>query len=144
MFKRLFLGTLFGALSLSACLRDTRPATEREGFGSNVPEMKAPTKNRCAKAEKDNKVSCEKAKETAQVWARHLSPGDMVCLENGVGEEPNDACLARSAVMDSGTDRVLLEIRTAKPESRWFEKTGSQVWFEEGALVDLFLAERGY
>jgi hypothetical protein len=68
----------------------------------------------------------------------------MVCLDNGVGEQPSSDCGARAAVVDSGTDRVLLELRAARPQSKWFDRVQSQIWFEEGALVDLYLAERGY
>jgi hypothetical protein len=39
---------------------------------------------------------------------------------------------------------VLLEVRQAKPESKWFQNEQHQFWFEEGALLDLYLADHGY
>jgi Tfp pilus assembly protein FimT len=73
-----------------------------------------------------------------------LSTGDQVCLEGGFGDTPSAACAARAAVVDSSKDLVLLEVREAKPDSRWFNKEQNQFWFEEGALVDLYLADHGY
>ena len=36
------------------------------------------------------------------------------------------------------------KLREARPNSRWAKKETNQYWFEEGALVDLYLAENGY
>jgi len=135
------------ALALAACIHDDRETRDRSNdpFGGAAPEVKAPRFDRCVPHQKTSlKGACEDAKFLAQTYARGLSVGDEVCLEGGFGDNPGGACLARAAVVDTGTDRALLEIREARPESRWFKKVQYQVWFEEGALVDLYLAERGY
>ncbi|MBX5483988.1 MAG: hypothetical protein IRZ16_19360, partial [Myxococcaceae bacterium] len=90
------------------------------------------------------RASCELAKYIAQTYVRGLGVGDEVCLEGGFGEAAGAACLARAAVVDVGSNQVLVEVREAQPLSRWFNHVMGQVWYEEGALVDLYLAERGY
>lgn len=126
-----------------ACFRDMRPTQDRHL--AEAPEVKAPARDRCdSHGTSAVRGSCDEAKYLAQLYARRLSTGDMVCLEGGFGDAPGPGCLARAAVVDVATDRVLLEVREARPESRWFQKVQYQVWFEEGALVDLYLAERGY
>ena len=140
---------LFAGLALACaagCIHDDRETRTRDNdLFNSVPEVKAPRADRCAHHQKTSlKGPCEDARFLAQNYARGLSVGDEVCLEGGFGELPTGACLARAAVVDTGTNRALLEIRDARPESRWFKKVEYQVWFEEGALVDLYLAERGY
>ena len=84
------------------------------------------------------------AKYLAEVYVKKLSTGDMVCLEGGFGDEPGGACLARASVADVSVGKVLVELRDARPNSRWASKESNQFWFEEGALIDLYLAENGY
>jgi hypothetical protein len=138
---------VLATLSLgSSCLHDTSVQRERSGgYGDQAPEIKAPLQDRCVGHGKSSVRShCDEAKYLAQLYARRLAPGDGVCLEGGFGDEPTGSCMARAAVVDTDTNRALIEIRDARPESRWFKKVQYQVWFEEGALVDLYLAERGY
>ncbi|MFZ5471625.1 MAG: hypothetical protein ACOZIN_19540 [Myxococcota bacterium] len=139
---------LLGALFAAACIHDDRVRHERGGgtlFDSLPEQVKAPRQDRCmAHGTSSVRPHCDEAKGLAQTYARKLAPGDEVCLEGGFGQQPGAACLARAAVVDTGTNQVLLEIREARPESRWFTKVQYQVWFEEGALVDLYLADNGY
>ena len=127
---------------LTGCALDTRPPRVRgaTGLGENVPVYPAPKVSRCTA----KKPGCENAKEAAETYVRRLSTGDQVCLEGGFGEGVPAACRARSAVVDTAPNRVLIEVRQAKPSSKWFDKEIHQFWFEEGALVDLALAEQGY
>ena len=106
----------------------------------NVPVYAAPKTSRCAAKAR----GCADAMYLAQTYVRRLSTGDQVCLEGGFGEPLTNECRARSAVVDTAPNRVLIEVREAKPGSKWFDKEIHQFWFEEGALVDLALAERGY
>jgi hypothetical protein len=137
-------------LTLTGCFRNSietnpDPRDEDPLFGSNVPVHKAPTKDRCAPLKQSAaRSSCEDARYLATEYTRRLSPGDEVCIEGGYGEEPGSGCLARAAVIDVGTNRVKLEIRGARPDSRWFNSEMRHAWYEEGALVDLYLSERGY
>lgn len=135
-------------LSLGAgCIKNTGPTRERSGasFLDGAPEIKGPTQDRCEKLEDTGRnAGCSDAKYLAQNYVRRLAPTDEVCLENGFGEEPGGDCLARAFVSDTAVGRVLVEIREAKPESRWFNHMQHQIWFQESALVDLYLAERGY
>lgn len=106
----------------------------------------APAQDRCARyaAGSGPSANCEEAKFLAQTWVRRLATGDEVCLEGGFGDPPGAACLARAAVVDTGTNLLLLEVRQARPDSRWFHQEQSQFWFQEGALVDLYLNDHGY
>lgn len=128
-----------------ACATASR---ERGGAGlfDNVQTYPAPATSRCAALAKGGPRarSCEEATYLAQLYVRRLATSDTVCLEGGFGEPPSGACLARAMVADTGQDKVMLEVREAKPSSRWFNREATQFWFEEGALVDLYLAEHGY
>ncbi len=111
-----------------------------------VPTYEAPAVERCAKFKAGGapEAACQEAKYLGQLYVRRLATGDEVCLEGGFGDPPGAGCLARAAVVDSGTDLLLLEVRQARPDSRWFQKEQSQFWFREGALVDLYLSDHGY
>jgi hypothetical protein len=132
----------------SGCLTDNRASRDRgiaDVFG-NVPVYKAPLTSRCAKFKKGGgaAAACDEAKYLGETYVRRLSTGDEVCLEGGFGDRPLAACLARASVADTDTNRILLEVRNAQPSSKWFNKESNQFWFEEGALVDLYLADHGY
>lgn len=111
-----------------------------------VPTYEAPKEDRCAKFKKGGAAgsACDEARYLGQIYVRRLSIGDEVCLEGGFGDPPGGGCLARAAVADTGANLVLLEVRQARPDSRWFQKEQAQFWFQEGALVDLYLADHGY
>ena len=115
------------------------------GLFGKAEVVKAPVTLRCPKYGKGSaRAACDEATELAQRYVRRLSAGDLVCLEGGFGDAPGGGCLARAAVSDAGNGQLLLDIREAQPSSRWFEHVSSEVWFEDGALVDLYLAEKGY
>ncbi|WP_426755435.1 hypothetical protein [Myxococcus sp. Y35] len=109
-----------------------------------IPVVKAPPKNRCEELPASVRTSCDEALYLATEYTRRLSVGDEVCLEGGYGEEPGAACKARAAIIDTSPNQVKLEVRGPKPDSRWFNVEMRHAWYEEGALVDLYLAERGY
>ena len=134
-------------LASTGCLRDTRPQRDRgaAGISENTETIKGPLKHRCASLGQTGAGKrCDEAKYLGEIYVRKLDVGTDVCLEGGFGDEPNGACLARAQVADTRTGEVLLEVRGAKPDSRWFHKDQNQFWFEESALVDLYLADHGY
>ncbi len=129
----------------AGCTPDAATRRDRSNLWGSAGKITAPEQDRCAlHGTSGVRGHCDEAKYVAQTYVRKLSPGDAVCLEGGFGEEPGAACLARAAVMSVGTNLVLVEIRAPKPNSRWYQHQMSQIWFEEGALVDLYLAEQGY
>ncbi len=136
------------ALVSSGCvLKDTGPTRERSGASlfQGAPLIEGPAEDRCQKlAGTGAAPNCQDARYLGQNYVRRLATTDALCLEGGFGEEPGGSCLARAFVSDTGTGRVLVEIREAKPESRWFNHVQHQLWFTEDALVDLYLAENGY
>jgi hypothetical protein len=129
--------------------------TTREAFRPNpndddplvgsVPVVRAPLKDRCEQhGHSSVRAPCDEARYLATEYTRRLSVGDEVCLEGGYGDEPGQVCLARAAVIDTAPNQVKLEVRSTKPDSRWFRSEMRHAWYEEGALVDLYLAEQGY
>ena len=129
--------------------------TSREAFRPNpndedvfvgaIPIVRAPLRERCAgHTGRSARAACDEARYLGTEYTRRLSVGDDVCLEGMYGEEPGGACKARAAVIDTAPNQIKLEVRTAKPDSRWFQSEMRHAWYEEGALVDLYLAERGY
>jgi len=132
----------------AGCINDNRPSRDRGagGFFENVPVYPSPKVQRCAKFKKGGNaaVACDEAKYLGEVYVRRLASGDEVCLDGGFGDRPLASCPARASVADTDTNRLLLEIRNAQPGSKWFNKESNQFWFEEGALVDLYLADHGY
>lgn len=134
-------------LASLGCIRDTRASRDRGAAGlvENVETIRGPLKSRCAALGSSGAGKrCEEARYLAQLYVRKLDVGTDVCLEGGFGDEPGGACLARAQVADTRTNEVLLEVRGAKPDSRWFSREQNQFWFEESALVDLYLADHGY
>lgn len=130
-------------------------STNREAFRPNptdedplvgaIPTIHAPLRDRCVQHGKSAaRGPCDEALYLATEYTRRLAVGDEVCLDGGYGEEPTGACRARAAVIDTAPNQVKLEVRTARPDSRWFSAEMRHAWYEEGALVDLYLAERGY
>jgi len=143
--KRLVIALVLAPLA--ACLHDDRASRDRgaAGWQENVPTIKQPGKRRCSSyAQSGAAKRCEEAEYLAQIYVRRLSTGDQVCLQGGFGDTPSAACAARAAVVDTSNDLLLLEVREAKPDSKWFNKEQNQFWFEEGALVDLYLIDHGY
>jgi hypothetical protein len=144
--RRLAFLIPLGALS-AACLHDERPATERGAANlfENTETIPAPTTDRCETHKRSSlRQPCDDAKYLAQKYVRAMSVGDQVCLEGGFGDPPAAACLARANVGDATSTRILLHVVDTQPSSRWYKYVGTEVWFMEGALVDLYLAERGY
>ncbi len=117
-----------------------------EGWTKRPALYKAPEVERCAKFTKGSgpAAACEESKYLGQIYVRRLAGGDEVCLQGGFGDPPGGACLARAAVVDTAANKVLVEVRQARPESKWFDHEQHQFWFEEGALVDLYVSEHGY
>ena len=145
MIRTIAIAAMF--VTTTACIRDTRPQRDRGAAGlvENTQTIKAPLKYRCAALGQSGAAKrCEEAKYLGEIYVRKLDVRTDVCLEGGFGDEPTGSCLARAHVADSRPNEVLLEVRGAKPDSRWFHKEQNQYWFEEGALVDLYLADHGY
>jgi len=133
--------------ALGGCVTEGRGVRDRGAGGlfGKADLVKAPATQRCQQYGKGSaRAACDEAQELAQRYVRGLSAADLVCLEGGFGDSPGRGCQARATVSDAGNGQLLLDIREAQPGSRWFNHVSSEVWFEDGALVDLYLAERGY
>ncbi len=140
------LTLVLGACALG-CIHDTRAQRDRGAGGlmENTEVVHGPPKHRCSALGKGGAGKrCEEARYLGEIYVRKLDVGTDVCLEGGFGDEPGGACLARAQVGDTRPGQVLLDVRGAKPDSSWFGKEQNQIWFEETALVDLYLADHGY
>jgi hypothetical protein len=105
----------------------------------------APAADRCAKYTKPAEGGpCRQMKETAFEWTRHLNVGDQLCMEAPFGDDISHGCKARGAIVDSGADFYVIEIRDAHTDSVWFKYNERRVRYATGALVDQYLKERGY
>jgi hypothetical protein len=140
--------TVAAMLAVCACTNATRATRDRGATGilENVPVIRAPSSSKCSKHSSTSAFgkSCLDAVYLAQNYARRLATGDEVCLQGGFGERVGSDCQARAMVMDVNTNLVLVEVREARPDGKWFGKESNQFWFEEGALVDLYLTDHGY
>jgi hypothetical protein len=130
------------AVVLSGCSHSER---ERGRLWDEVPVYAAPTQDRCEKYPAGKKrADCAEARYLGEIYVRKLATSDEVCLDGGFGDVAGAACKARASVSDSGKNRTLLDVREPRPDSKWFKEERHEFWFEEGALVDLYLADHGY
>lgn len=136
---------LIGVLALAACSHAESGIPSRADEIA-IDEVRAPLHDRCEKlrAAADLYRSCQTERQNAVEYLRKLNTGDSICLENGFGEEPRAGCKARGAVMDADARGFLIEVRDPAFDSAWHKDQGRRIYFENGALVDIYLRERGY
>lgn len=132
---------LGAALALSACTHGR--VLERP---DKVPVVAAPAHDRCEQflGARSLFLQCAEAKQQAVDYIHKLNTGDAVCVEGGFGEEPREGCKARGFIVDADGQGFAVELRDARLDSRWKDQNQKTVYFENGALVDLYLRERGY
>jgi len=108
--------------------------------------IKAPKKDRCEsyKSAATTYSQCEQFKTEAVEYLRKLSTSDTVCLEEGFGEEPGPNCKARGTIVDGDERGYLIRLNDPTSDSKWKDYQDKRVYFENGALVDIYLRERGY
>lgn len=144
MSRALALG--LAVLSAAGC----RATADRErgatGLWDAAATVKGPAEHRCARFKSTSNAgkACADSLYLAELYVKKLAVGDQVCLEGGFGDPPTTGCLARASVEDTSNQGVMLEVREASPSSKWKTKGSHQFWFEEAALIDLYLADHGY
>ncbi|MBS2032039.1 MAG: hypothetical protein JST54_29340 [Deltaproteobacteria bacterium] len=108
--------------------------------------VKAPKQDRCEayKSAATTYSQCQQFKSDAVTYLRKLSPNDSVCLEEGFGEEPGPTCKARGTIVDADEHGMLIRVNDPMLQSKWKDYQDKRVYFENGALIDLYLRERGY
>lgn len=102
-----------------------------------------PERDRCAAQARENRASCETARDEAVRAVRKLSVDDQVCID-AVHElsDTSRSCGVRAFVEGVAPNAVELEIRDAPPGSKY--GIDSEWWFEERALADVQLRALGY
>jgi hypothetical protein len=138
------LGLGFSLLGATGCFEG-----QRKFFGIDrqpALTIQGPSKDRCQKLPKGTTTrdTCDQQRQAANDYIRKINAGDVVCLENGFGDDPTSECKARAFILDSAKEGYSIEVREAKIESSWYQYSGRTVYFTFGALVDLYLKERGY
>jgi len=141
--RRLACGVLL--LGVAGCAHTTSGISGRT-HELATREVQAPQKNACERYRQSASAfrQCEEFRATVVEYLRHLNTGDTVCLENGLGDEVGPACKARGAVVDADAHGFMIEVRDPTLDSKWHADAGQRIYFENGALVEIYLRERGY
>lgn len=111
-----------------------------------VETVPAPKADRCDKFKGADSMfhRCEEFKQQATNYLHGLNTGDTVCMEGGFGEEMSDKCKARAQVVDADNHGLLVQMREPQLDSHWKNYDGKRIFFENGALIDLYLKESGF
>jgi hypothetical protein len=104
----------------------------------------APTVDRCTRAKDPERKTCEQFKQDAHKYLSGLNVNDNLCIEGGVGDEPGATCKARGQIIDGNNQGFLVKIHDPTPGSHWQGLSDHNVWFDNEALVDQYLADRGF
>ena len=133
-------------LLASGCAANTQQNGLYRHGNDNVEEVVGPKSDRCS-AYKDAQTTfqqCQEFKQAATNYLHGLNTGDDICVENGFGDAPTEACKARAFLIDADNHGFLVEIRYPKLDSKWKTKNQQKIYFHNEALIDLFLREKGY
>ncbi len=130
------------------------PACAKVGVGMDINNervahvdrrVEKPASDRCLKYESDPQLfgPCKKARVEASHYVEALETGSDVCVENTFGEPIQD-CYARGVVVDPGSHSTIIAATTVDDaRAKNFRKT-ENVYFDNDALIDLYLSEHGY
>lgn len=136
-----------GLSALTACAGHGHAGMWSDMSDHDIETVAAPPHNRCEALHNapTTFAQCQRAVSEVTEYLRHLNTGDEVCLEGGFGDDRvGDHCKARGHVLDADAHGFLIQVRDPSLDSRWKNAQGHKLYFENGALVDLYLRERGY
>jgi hypothetical protein len=133
-------------VGLCACASHAESGIASRADDLGGEEVHAPKQNACEKYRSPQTTyqQCQGFRATAREYLQHLNTGDMICLENGFGDEIGPNCKARGAVVDADSHGFLIQVRDPALDSKWHADQGQRIYFENGALVDIYLRDRGY
>lgn len=134
-------GAWLAVLALAGCKEGQRGLHMEDTAATAVH---APRVDRCTKVKDRERTTCDEHKEAALKYIRNLTQGDNMCVEGGFGEELTKACKVRGTFEDGNNEGILVMIHDPAPESHWKGYSERKVWFDNAALVDQFLADKGY
>ena len=146
MNKSIFILLAACAAPLLGCRSHEHTGPYMHQMDFNAENVAAPAKDRCESyaAAKTTYQQCQGFKTTVVEYLRKITTGDTICLEDGFGEEPGPNCKARGVLMDADSHGFLVEFRDPSTASKWKDYQGKRVYFENGALIDIYLREHGY
>jgi hypothetical protein len=87
--------------------------------------------------------SCLRERDKANAYLKSVNQGDGLCLEPILGADMNN-CRARARIEEQDPTAVELHLIDVDPNSSWAPKANQQIWYENAALVDMDLQEKGY
>lgn len=138
---------ILGALLLAGCAgKNTTGMYPHGGADVAIQSIRNPSIDRCAhfKAAPDTFKSCQDAKASFTHKLRSTSVGDELCMDSDFGEEPNSTCKARGHVVDADEGGFVIEIRDPALDSKYAQHNHEKLYIENGAMVDLYLRDRGF
>ncbi len=135
-------GPAFLALALSglsACATLV-PESRANAVKGPAPELG----DRCARtADLMAQKGCERARDKAHAQLRALSQGDQLCLEPILDADMAN-CRARARIEEQDPTAMELHFVEVDPNSSWAPKSSRTLWYENTALIDLYLQEKGF
>lgn len=128
--------------ALLVCLTTVGCATIAPEARENA--VRGPDADRCA-AQPDQLVhaGCVRARDKAQEALGALNRGDNLCLEPILNPDL-DNCRARASVDEQDVRGIKLRFIDVQPGSSWAPYANAVRWFDNTALIDLYLKERGF
>ena len=142
--KRFLSIVIFAAWASSGC-QTTGLAINDTRVSRIDRRIEKPETDRCLKYKSDPSLAdpCKKARIEAVRFVQSLDTNTEVCLENTFGEPMLD-CYARGVVMDPTPHATVISVTTVDTARAKNFRNIEYVWFDNEALVDLYLAEHGY
>ena len=132
------------AAALSGCLfyAAAGPLVARD---QDVQVVNAPAQDRCALIKEWSlKERCADFKARAYDYVQKLSAGDGACLDHGFGEVVGAACRARGKVIDTKRGWIDFQVQEAQSDSTLRDWQGKTLRCSEGALIDMYLKNKGF
>jgi hypothetical protein len=127
------------ALALASCAT-LAPESRANAVRGPAPEVG----DRCTHAaDLLQQKGCGRERDKAYAYLRAKNQGDQLCLEPILGDDLTN-CRARSTIDEQDPTAMQLHLIDIDPNSSWAPKAGQRIWFENTALIDLFLQEKGF
>jgi hypothetical protein len=100
--------------------------------------------DRCARAT-DILVQkgCQRDRDKAHAYLKTLNQGDTVCLDPLFDADMTN-CRARAEIEDQDPTATQIHLFDTDPNSSWAPKANQKIWYENTALIDLYLQGKGF
>ena len=107
--------------------------------------VRAPAADRCSHwAEPLARRGCDRIRDRARSYLETLHVGDAICLDPPLQEDMDSGCRARGRIDDQGSNSMRITLIEVEPSSGFAPQANQHLWYENLALVDLYLKEKGF